>query len=291
MADAPLRITLIMFLRWSLAVRRGGVQASRQGGAAGAELRGVESSESEPDVSTQRCSSTASMTATVDGTMVATTSAGASSRARARHRYGPVEIPSLTNRAASGGSAGRVRTPVPAGESTRSTRKLRHFFLSISRATRYQRRPVDTSRYGSAWRRVSVPRPVAVDETQPLARLACLGEERGTVIRNRGRSHGKRHRRCRESLNPVAEPGREHLVDRCGSAGGGFLHAARCDGAQADGDRDGGVVVEQQRRQAIARPQRVATVAARRRGHQVAEVTQPLDVAADGPGGHAERLG
>jgi len=51
MADAPLRITLIMFLRWSLAVRRGGVQASRQGGAAGAELRGVERDEGDAEVS------------------------------------------------------------------------------------------------------------------------------------------------------------------------------------------------------------------------------------------------
>jgi hypothetical protein len=66
-------------------------------------------------------------------------------------------MPLLTNRAASGGSAGRERTPVPLGSSIRSTRKLRHSPLSTSCATRYQRLLVATSRYGSTCRRDSLP--------------------------------------------------------------------------------------------------------------------------------------
>ncbi len=54
----------------------------------------------------------------------------------------------------------------------------------------------------------------------------------------------------------------------------------RC--AQADGDGHGLLVVEQQRRHGGARHQAIAAVAAHRRAYRIAEVAQPLDVAADG---------
>ena len=57
----------------------------------------------------------------------------------------------------------------------------------------------------------------------------------------------------------------------------------------ADRDRDGLVVVEQQRRQRGAGAEPVA--AGRGRGvasHRIAEFAQPVDVVADGPGAHLE---
>ena len=61
--------------------------------------------------------------------------------------------------------------------------------------------------------------------------------------------------------------------------------------AQADRDRDGLVVVEQQRRHRLAR-RPAGSRRPRRAGlHRIAELTQPVDVVADGAGGHAEPRG
>ena len=61
-------------------------------------------------------------------------------------------------------------------------------------------------------------------------------------------------------------------------------------GPQADRDRDRLVVVEQQRRHGRAGVQAVASGRAGDRVHRIAEVAQPLDVAADRAARHAEPL-
>lgn len=67
----------------------------------------------------------------------------------------------LRNSAASpvGSSRGVKRAPVGYGSPTRSTRNVRQSSRSRSYATRYQRHPVLTRRYGSTCRRVSAPSP------------------------------------------------------------------------------------------------------------------------------------
>jgi hypothetical protein len=61
--------------------------------------------------------------------------------------------------------------------------------------------------------------------------------------------------------------------------------------AQAHGDRDGLVVVQQQRRQGRAGAEPVAAADAAAGVHRVAEAAQPLHVVVDGPGRHPEPLG
>jgi hypothetical protein len=58
-----------------------------------------------------------------------------------------------------GSSRGANRAPVAKGSETRSTRNVRQSSRSRSYATRYQRRPVDTRRYGSVRRFEGVPSP------------------------------------------------------------------------------------------------------------------------------------
>lgn len=65
----------------------------------------------------------------------------------------------VRNSAASpvGSSRGVKRAPVANGSPTRSTRNVRQSSRPRSYATRYQRRAVDTRRYGSTCRLVSAP--------------------------------------------------------------------------------------------------------------------------------------
>jgi hypothetical protein len=70
---------------------------------------------------------------------------------------GPVVTAFVTSAAASGGSRCTNRVPVGSGLSMRSTRNVRQSSRPISRATRYQRYPVWTSRCGSAWRALTSP--------------------------------------------------------------------------------------------------------------------------------------
>jgi hypothetical protein len=62
-------------------------------------------------------------------------------------------------------------------------------------------------------------------------------------------------------------------------------------GVQADGDRDRLLVVEQQGWQGRAGAEAIAAGRSGGRVQLVAEDAQPLDVVADGPGGHLKPLG
>ena len=68
-------------------------------------------------------------------------------------------------------------------------------------------------------------------------------------------------------------------------------HGVRRDRSQADRDRDGLLVVEQERRHLRPCREPVAALHADRALHRVAEVAQPVDVAADGPPADLEPLG
>jgi hypothetical protein len=68
-------------------------------------------------------------------------------------------------------------------------------------------------------------------------------------------------------------------------------HGGAGGGPQADGDRDRLVVVEQERRHRRARVQPVASGRTGDSIHRVAELTEPLHVAADRAPRHAEPIG
>src|ERR1700749_1277378 len=95
-----------------------------------ARCSAIMSRESEPEVNRHCRSPIASTTATVDGTMAATTPAGASSSARARQRYGPEDRPSLTNLAASSGLAG-PSAAAATGAAARRYRSPAHHALPL----------------------------------------------------------------------------------------------------------------------------------------------------------------
>ncbi|OBF54963.1 hypothetical protein A5778_09585 [Mycolicibacterium monacense] len=91
-----------------------------------------------------------------------------------------------------------------------------------------------------------------------------------------------------------AQPGGHHLVELAQRAQRRLPHPGhRTAGGQpqADGHRDGLVGVEQQRRQGRAGAELVAAAVAPAGRDGVAEVAQPVDVAAHAAGGHAEPLG
>ena len=97
-----------------------------------------------------------------------------------------------------------------------------------------------------------------------------------------------------QRADPVAQPGRQHLLELGQRAHRGLLDPGdRAAGgrAQPDRDRDGLLVVEQQRRQGRAGAEPVAAGDAGGGVHRVAEVAQPVDVAADGARGDPQPLG
>ena len=152
-----------------------------------------------------------------------------------------------------------------------------------------------TSRYGSTCRRLAVPSWLAVLEPQPLA---GRGSRRRAWSARRGRPVGRAERRigtvaALQRADPAPQPGRQHLLELGQRA---QRRSPRCRPPPA-GRRSAGrprSPPPPRRRAAAAagRPRRRAGSRRSRRGvaaHRVAEVAQPVDVAADGPGADAER--
>ncbi len=115
--------------------------------------------ESAPVTSSDRASPKSVTVPVVGGTLARTTVPVACTRIRARNAYGADPTDRETNAGASGGSRSSNRSPLGRGATIRSTLKERQALRSTSRATKYQRRPVGTRRYGSTRRRLPRPRP------------------------------------------------------------------------------------------------------------------------------------
>jgi hypothetical protein len=134
----------------------------------------------------------------------------------------------------------------------------------------------------------------AVGEAQALE-VAAGGGEHGQVLGVDGGAAERRADRGRAQRgHAAAQVAGQDLLELDQRAHGGLLdpsHRRARGGAQADGDRDGLLVVDQQRRDCGAGPQPVAAGGAAEGVHRVAELAQPVDVAADGPPGDAEPLG
>lgn len=96
-----------------------------------------------------------------------------------------------------------------------------------------------------------------------------------------------------QRVDAAAQPGGQHLPHGRQRPGGRFLDARAEQGgtAQRHGQRDRLLVVEQQRRQVRPRVEPVAAVRSLDRPHRVAELTQPVHVAAHGPRAGLEPLG
>ena len=162
-----------------------------------------------------------------------------------------------------------------------------------SQATRYQRRGVCTSRCGSTSRVVTPSRPGYRRRSRRWSRQAAASavSRSGSTRSGRGTRPGQRHRRGVEGADPVPEPGRQHLLQLGQRPQRGLLqpgHAPGRGGVQADRHRHRLLVVQQQRRQRGPDPEPVAARHARRGVHRVAQVAQPVDVAAQGPQADAE---
>ena len=97
-----------------------------------------------------------------------------------------------------------------------------------------------------------------------------------------------------QRLDAAPQPDRHHLHDLRQHADGDLrdaLHRVLGGGLQAHGQRDGLLVVDDQRRERRARGELVAAVDAALRLDRVAQLAQPVDVPAQGADGHAQPLG
>jgi hypothetical protein len=132
---------------------------------------------------------------------------------------------------------------------------------------------------------------VRVGEAQPLAVTAGQGQHAEQPGLDGGPAGRQRHRGRLQRGQPAAEAGGQDLLDRRGRAHRGLLGAAdRAGGRQVqrDGDGHGGLVVQQQGRQVGARAEHVAAGRTGCGVHSVAELAQPLHVAAHRAGGDPE---
>ena len=125
------------------------------------------------------------------------------------------------------------------------------------------------------------------------ARLGEGGQDPGVEDRT---ARPRRAVRLRlEGVHPAAQPRRhqrDHLGQRLDRRLLDPAHAVPpAVGPQADGDRDGLLVLEEQRRQVRPGPQLVAAGDPADRVDVVPEVAEPVDVAAQRPGAHLEPLG
>ncbi len=124
-----------------------------------------------------------------------------------------------------------------------------------------------------------------------------MGEfgEHGRVDGGRRRTDAQhRHGEGVEGAHPSAQPVRQHLFQLGEGAHrrlADALDALSGGGAQADGDRDGLVVVQQQRGQFGTRAQLVAAPGAGARVDRVSQLAQPVHVPADRARGDAEPPG
>ncbi|GEC06663.1 hypothetical protein SSP24_43180 [Streptomyces spinoverrucosus] len=136
---------------------------------------------------------------------------------------------------------------------------------------------------------------VEVLEAQPLgvpAQSRQLGQHGRVDDGLRALEH--RHGEGVERADPAAQPVRQHLLQLGERPDGGLadaLDALPGGRAQTDGDRDGLVVVQQQRRQLGARTQLVAAARAGAGVDRVAQLAQPVDVPAHSTRGDTETFG
>ena len=96
------------------------------------------------------------------------------------------------------------------------------------------------------------------------------------------------------ALTRRAQAGREDLLELHEGSYGRLLdarHRSAGSGAQAHGDRDGLVVVEQERRHGGPGVQAIPAALAGERVDRIAELAQAVDVASDGPPRHVEAPG
>ena len=178
----------------------------------------------------------------------------------------------------------------------RSIRKVRQSSRSRSQATRYQRWPAFTIRYGSTAPLRGLLPPVGVVEADRPA-LAGEAGDLGEHRRIDGRTlpaapHVDRHALERRDL--ASEPRRQHLLQLGQRPQRRLLdpgHRALRRRPQPDRDRHRLVVVEQQRRHRGTGLEPVAADRAARRVDRVAEVAQALDVVAHGARADLEALG
>ena len=98
---------------------------------------------------------------------------------------------------------------------------------------------------------------------------------------------------CR-AVDAVAQPRWQNLLQFQKRAHRGFLDsgdAATGGSSQPERDRDGFLVIEQQRRQHCARAQLVASSGSRGGVHRISQAAQAVDVAAEGTRGYVEPPG
>jgi hypothetical protein len=134
---------------------------------------------------------------------------------------------------------------------------------------------------------------VAVVEADALVRARRLrdGHEHVRCDRRRGIGALQRYQCRAQRCDARAQPGRQHLFELGQRRERGVVHALhRAAGrrAQADRDRDGLVVLEQQGRQRAPGTEPVATTPTGRRSDRVPERSQSVDVSAQGPAGDVE---
>ena len=133
----------------------------------------------------------------------------------------------------------------------------------------------------------------AVGEAQPLAVAARAGDRRQGLRIDHRPARGQRREHRAERVDAPAQVRRQHLLELDERADRGLLdarHGRAGGGPQADRDRDRLVVVEQQRWHRRAGMQAVASGRSGDRIHRIAQVPQPLHVAADRAARHAEPL-
>jgi hypothetical protein len=143
---------------------------------------------------------------------------------------------------------------------------------------------LDRSRGGRA-------RGIRVPHADALGITAAEGEQAEQFAVDRRPLAWGRGRVRLQRLDAPAQRGRQHLLDLAERAERGVLGAAQAGRrlrAQAHRDRDALVVGEQERRQPGARLEPVAARHAAGRLDAVAELAQPLDVAAQRAIAHAE---
>ncbi|GGW69565.1 hypothetical protein GCM10010340_54710 [Streptomyces griseoloalbus] len=149
-------------------------------------------------------------------------------------------------------------------------------------------------RFHGATGRRAVVAPVL--EAQALGVPAEVGQlgQHGRVDGVGAGAAQHRHGEGVQGTHAAAQPVRQHLLQLGEGAYGGLadaLHALPGGGAQPDGDGHGLLVVQEQRRQFGARAQLVATAGARAGVDGVAELAQPVHVAAHGAGADPEPVG
>jgi hypothetical protein len=135
---------------------------------------------------------------------------------------------------------------------------------------------------------------VPVGQVQALAVTAGGSQhgQHGRVHPGTGAVAGDRQCGRLHGVDPAAQPGRQHLLQFGQGAKGGLLNAADAGGGrtQPDRHRHGLLVIQQQRGQGCSRAEPVAGHAPSG-VHRIAQIAEPLHVAADGPGAHPEPFG